>query len=157
MRQVLTLVFLSISFLSSGQIPSGVYVDHFGHTLKINKDNTFKIEWQFDLANNWSTGQWRISNDTIYLRFVKVYDTLVRENKPDSLVLSATEKSTSINEQQYAIRCISSINQRTDITDRLYLRGKQLFLVDKNGRLEKGKKPGMMKGTKYSTSYTRTK
>jgi hypothetical protein len=152
-----SLVVLMIPLICSGQNPTGKYIDNFGHTLELNKDNTFTIDWRFDLSKTWSSGKWHISNDTIQLKFISIYDTLVRNNRPDSLVLSDNATPSKVNETEFAIRCISSISQRADITNRLYLRRDRLYLVDKNGRLDKQKVPGIMGRKNYSTSYTKLK
>lgn len=153
MRLFFTLINLLYFYKASGQNLTGKYVDHFGHSLEFAGNNTFKIDWRFDLAKTWSKGKWRISNDTVYLKYINIYDTLSREGKADSLVLSIDEKPKSVNEVEYAIRCMASITQRADITDKLYYKRGRLFLVDKDGRVSRKKVPGYIRKTKYHTWY----
>lgn len=129
-RVIITLVIVFLYFKSAGQNFTGKYQDYFGHSLEINNDSTFRLEWKFDLIKTWSIGKWKISHDTIYLEFIDVYDTLSRIDKPDSLVKSLDEIPNRINEDEYAGNLISSGGQKSDdITQKLLIKGKRLFLV----------------------------
>ena len=79
-----------------GQSLPGKYSAYYGHSLELKNDSTFRYEWMFDLASSWAVGQWAVSDKTVYLKFKDVYDTLTRENMPDSLILSPDEKSNRI-------------------------------------------------------------
>jgi hypothetical protein len=87
----------------------------------LNKDSTFRFDWRFDLIHDWATGR------TFNLKFIDVFDTLSRNNKPDSLVLSIDEKSSKINEEEFAQTALVSGGQDKDrFGDRFYQRGKRL-------------------------------
>lgn len=154
MRVIIILICVFFYFKAPGQKFTGEYKDYFGHTLEINKDSTFKLEWKFDLIKTWAIGQWKTSSDTIYLEFVEVYDTLVRLKKPDSLVISHDEVSNRISETEYDANLDCSKEQdRGDIINKLFIRGKRLLLIDKHGRLLKEKQPGIWRKKKRPTWY----
>jgi hypothetical protein len=154
----LTTIFLLtiISFSVSGQGLTGKYNAYNGHSLELKSDSTFRYEWRFDLASSWTVGQWRASNGIVYLNFKNVYDTLTREDKPDSLALSSDEKSNRINIEEFAIGQISGGGQgrRIDrITDRLAIRGKRLYLMSKAGQVLRTKESGILDKKKRPTYY----
>jgi hypothetical protein len=154
MRRLTLIILIFQCHLTSGQNLIGSYKDYFGHRIQFQEDSTFLYEWRFDLVKTWATGNWKISNDTIYLNFITVYDTLKRENKSDTLVISIDNLPNSISEQEFAINSIISGGQKSDgITERLYIKGKRLYLVSKNGHLNKGKFKGLVDNKKYPTYY----
>jgi hypothetical protein len=129
---------------ASGQRSTEKYHDYFGHNLVLNDDSTFRFDWRFDLIHEWATGQWTVSGRTINLKFIDVYDTLSRPDKPDSLVLSIDEESNKISEGEFAQTAFVSGGQHRDrFGIRFYRRGKRLFSTDKNGRPIKNRHRGI--------------
>jgi hypothetical protein len=134
----------------------GKYRAYYGHSLELRDDSTFRYEWRFDLASSWTVGQWKVSNRTVYLNIKNVYDTLAREGRPDSLVLSYDEKSNRVNIEEFAIGQISSggQNRKIDrITDRLAIRGKRLYLMSQVGQVLRTKESGIWDKKKRPTYY----
>jgi hypothetical protein len=154
-----TLILLTIiNIAASGQRLVGKYSAYYGHSLELRDDSTFRYDWHFDLASSWSVGQWKVSNKTVYLKFRNVYDTLTTDGKPDSLVLSSDEKSNRIKNDEFVIGLISSGGQGRSvngITDRLAIRGKRLYQVDKSGRITRTRESGIWTKKKKPTYYFR--
>lgn len=153
--KVTTILLLTINSISIlGQSLPGKYNAYYGHSLELKDDSTFRYEWKFDLIKNWAIGRWTVSNDMVYLEFNDIYDTLKRSNKADSSVLSNDEKSNCVNDREFAIYLISSGGQRHDgITNCLAIKGKRLYLVNKNGRVIKTKQSGIWTKKKRPTYY----
>ncbi len=142
-----------ISFDISAQGSTIEYNDYFGHKLILHQDSSFRFTWNFDLAASWSIGNWRISNDTIYLKVINVYDTLLQPNG-DTLVLSMDEKPNRIDGQQFAISTLSGGGQnRVDVPSKLCYKGRRLFLMTKDGTLVRKKVYGMSRQKKYPPWY----
>ena len=70
----LFILFTSICFSQTKHL--GIYQDAFGNKIELLENNKFRHTWQYDLAASWTIGKWKISNDTLRLEIVKVYDTL---------------------------------------------------------------------------------
>jgi len=159
MRLLTILILITIYNLASGQRLTGKYNTYYGCKLELKADSTFKHDWHFDLASSWAVGHWSVSNRILYLNFESVYDTLVRENKPDSLVLSADEKSNKINETEFLSHLLSSGRQlpRNDngLTNRLAIRRNRLYLVDKDWQLIKKRESNIGTKKKRPTYYFR--
>ncbi len=158
MRLTTILLLTTISFVASGQRLTGKYNAYYGHSLELRVDSTFRYEWHFDLASSWSVGQWKVSNKTVYLNFTNVYDTLTRDGMPDSLVLSSDEKSNRIKNEEFVIGLISGGGQGrsvSGISDRLAIRGKRLYQVDKSGRIIRTRESGIWTKKKKPTYYFR--
>ena len=150
MRVATILILTSFYLTASGQRSTTKYQDYFGHTLELNNDSTFRFDWRFDLIHNWATGQWTVSGRTINLKFVDLYDTLSRADKPDSLVLSIDEKSNRITEEEFALAGLVSSGQHRDrFDDKFYYRGKRLYPTDKNGRPIKSRQRGIWPQKKW--------
>lgn len=122
---------------------AGEYYNKFSSNLKLNPDSTFEHTWRFDLSSSWTAGTWKVSNDTIYLNIMPVYDTVLVKNGDsmvDSLVLSLDGKSELIPIEESVIGVITSGGQnRYPIPDKLYYSRKRLIEVDEDGRLKKKK------------------
>jgi hypothetical protein len=147
---ILTLTLFSITAL--GQQWTGKYHDYFGHEIEFFKDSTFKYEYGFDLLHTWAVGKWTTRKDTIYLNFddSKVYDTLVRPYRADSLVESRDEISSRIDEELFAMQQLSSGGQSSEgITSRLIKGHGRLYMVDNKGRPMKGRREGIWRQKKW--------
>lgn len=156
MRLIILLLLTTIFTSASGQRLTGKYAAYYGNSLELKDDSTFRYKWNFDLAGSWTIGKWKVSNKTVYLTITNVYDTLTREGKPDSLVLSSDEKSSRIKLDEFAIGQTSGggQNRKVDgITDRLAIRGKRLYLVSKTGQVLRTKESGIWDRKKRPTYY----
>ncbi len=153
--KLLTILILTTIYISaSGQQLTGKYNAYYGHSSELKDDSTFIYEWRFDLIKNWAVGQWSFSNDIVTLKFTDVYDTLVRPGKPDSLVLSVDDKSSKIKNEEFAsTQLVSGGQNHSDITDRLIVKRKRLYLSDNNGRPSKVKQRGIWTKKKRPTYY----
>ena len=82
----------SSSRLHAQSGPVGFFTDYFGHKLDIKPDSTFEYRYRFHLYSTWTKGVWSVTNDTIYFKWIPVYDTLRIAGKDgeykDSLFLS---------------------------------------------------------------------
>jgi hypothetical protein len=124
--------------------------------LELKSDSTFKYEWTFDLASNWAVGRWSVSNNAIHLIFENVYDTLVRDGTPDTLVFSMDEKSDRINEQGLIISIISSRQQgHGGVSNKLAMRGRKLYEIDDKGRIIRARQREFWTQRKRPTYYYR--
>jgi hypothetical protein len=130
---------------------TGRYAAYYGHSLELKDDSTFRYEWKFDLASTWAVGHWTVSNKIIYLKFKDVRDRLTRDNQPDSLVLSANEKSNRIKVEEFAIQQTSGGRQAHSISDRLAIRGKKLYQMDNAGQIIPTKESGIWTKEKRQT------
>jgi hypothetical protein len=139
MRLTIIAVLGLLSYRAIGQSRTTKYHDYDGHKIEFREDSTFKYEYGFDLLHTWAVGKWQIKNDTIYLDFdeTKVYDTLVRPNRLDSLVESRDEIPSRINEELFTMLQMSSGGQSSEgITHRLLKKHKRLYLIDNKGRVK---------------------
>jgi hypothetical protein len=150
MRVTIILILTFFYVTAWGQRLTKKYQDRFGHTLVLKNDSTFRFDWRFDLVHNWTTGQWTLSGRTINLKFIDVYDTLSRPNKPDSLVLSIDEKSNKIIEGEFGqTRLVSGRQYKDRFDDKFYQRGKRLYPIDNNGRPIKTRQRGIWAQKKW--------
>lgn len=148
-------VFL-ISFEIRGQGITMKYKDYFGHSLELNEDSTFKFEWRFDLIYNWAVGKWSMTDEIIRFDFIDVFDTLVRDSKPDTSVLSIDPISNAINFDQYGLSLLISGGQDRDrFPTQLKKKGKRLYLVDKNGKVQKTRNKGIWPQKRLIIGYRR--
>ena len=156
MRLTIAFLLTIISISTSGQRLTGKYAAYYGNSLELKDDSTFRYEWSFDLASSWTVGKWKVSNKTLYLTIVDVYDTLTREGKLDSLVLSSDDKSNRIKIEEFVGNLISGCgqNRKVDrVTNRLAIRGKRLYLMSKTGQVLRTKESGIWDRKKRPTYY----
>src|SRR5690606_13046096 len=86
-------------------------------------------------AKAWAVGTWTFTDNIVHLIFTDIYDTLARTAKPDSLVLSADEKSDRITGEEFAFSQLASGGQkRVGMTDQLVWRRNKLYLSAGNGQ-----------------------
>jgi hypothetical protein len=146
MRYIIILFLGLLQFETFGQKWTGKYHDYSGHELEFHSDSTFKYEYGFDLLHTWAIGKWTFKDDIVHLNFSndKVYDTLVRANRADSLIESRDEILSKINDEMFAMLQLSSGGQSSEgITDKLMLKGKRLYLVDSKGQRITGRLRGI--------------
>ncbi len=54
----------------------GTYKDHFGRTLMLNLDSSFRLFERADLSYRYYKGEYRILHDTLYLSYFWNHDTI---------------------------------------------------------------------------------
>jgi hypothetical protein len=154
MRLSTVIVLTFIYSGASGQVLTAKYRDYHGHRLQLNSDSTFRFDWRFDLIHSWATGKWSTSGRTINFQFKNVVDTLSRANKPDSLVLSLDEKSNRINDQEFLSTLLVSGGQQSEqFPNKLFKKGKRLFIIDKEGRLDRKRHRGIWPQKRWPFGY----
>lgn len=108
------------------------------------------------MLRTWSSGTWRTSRDTIYLRIVDVFDTLTRTDQPDSLVTSWDEKVDRISNEEFLSTRFSPGGQNNvDMPERLFRKGERLFIVDRRGRLIKKRRSDVNRWKRYPAWYNK--
>ncbi|MEM6261966.1 MAG: hypothetical protein AAGI38_05625 [Bacteroidota bacterium] len=161
MKNIFVLILMCITTQLPGQTITGNYYDYFGHKLELKADSTFKHTWHFDLISSWTTGTWRIQNDTLFLETVLIYDTLKIDRNGmelDTFILSSDETSEVIKWDEYFISQLSTGGQnRSPIPNKLYLRKKRLYLMDEKGKLITKRSRGFWSGKKFPPYYVRPK
>jgi hypothetical protein len=122
--------------LHAQSIVAGHYEDHFGGSLNISPDSTFKYSWHFDLQGGWTKGRWRMTKDTVYFTMIPIYDTvsyvLKNGEVADSLILSEDEipERVTIN-----LSVLSSGGQNIQpYPTKLLYRKNRLYTIDKHGK-----------------------
>jgi hypothetical protein len=141
MKIVIVLLFLLTSLIVSGQNRYiGEWNDYWGNSFEIKPDSTFKFAWHFDLIGQWANGSWTIKNDTIYFKFVPVYDTIKYSS---SFALELSDDETSSVSVPTHIAQLSSGGQDTARMPRsLFYRDDKLFTINSKGKLIKNKEKG---------------
>jgi len=154
MRAASILILLFFFHAAFAQELVGKYRDHFGYSLQLNEDSTFRFDWKFDLIREWATGKWTSSGHLINFEFRAIYDTLIRPGRPDTLVLSSDEISNKINSNQFLLSIISSGGQRIDgFNDKLFQKGRRLFPMKDNGKLNRKRHQGIWPQKKWPWGY----
>jgi len=139
------LILISLIIFPEKQI-EGKYIDHFGQSIEFLPNSKYKFYYQFDLAASWSNGEWKITNDTIYLKYVPVMDTLeLRDSEKkfvkDSLVLSMDSEINRIDIEEYAISSLSAYGQNKIIPPKkLILMNGKLYRIKEDGSIETEKR-----------------
>ena len=154
MRLLIMLILTFIHLTISGQEYHEKYQDYFGHSIELNKDSTFRCEWHFDLMYEWAIGKWTKSDQTIVLKFIDVYDTLIRVGKQDSLVLSIDEKSNRIGEVEFISNAFISGGQyKQRFKDTFRKKGDRLYIVKENGRLNRSRQREIWPQRRFPFGY----
>lgn len=154
MRFLTVLVLMFICTSANGQVLTSEYRDYHGHRLKLYNDSTFRFDWRFDLIHSWVTGKWSTSGRTINFQFISIVDTVLRTYKPDSLVLSLDEKSNRVSEQEFLSTLLVSGGQQSEqFPKSLFKKGKRLFILDKEGRLNRKRYRGIWPQKKWPFGY----
>jgi len=151
---------------SSGQdIKIGKYHNFFSSNLTLNSDSTYFYSYRFDLTSSWSIGKWTISNDTIYLKNIPIFDTVnysdtIGNFKPsfgDSLILSMDEKPERISSGGAIGSLISSGGQNRTLNPvKLFYKNDKLYEVKQNGKLIKKKIYCPFRQKKFKPFYIKT-
>ena len=138
-----------------------IYNNRFSKKIELKVDSIFIHNYRFDLASSWTTGKWRIQNDTIYLKTELIMDTLrIRnsENKSikDSLVLSADQRANRIESNEFIVSSLSSGGQnRIEPPKKLYWKKEKLYLINENGTLDLRKLKSFSTDRKFKTYFSK--
>ncbi len=155
--KTLVAIFLVLIFVNSPKDIEGEYYDYFGSKLKLNSDSTFLYNWNFDLASSWSTGKWKISNDTIYFTIIPVFDTLRVPLKKDTLVLSMDQQPELITDKNSLIvHFLSAGGQnREKMSSKLFYKDNKLYEIGKRGKLITEKRKQFWTDKKHETWFVK--
>jgi hypothetical protein len=147
---IAALMILQSSWSLSQTSLVGKYRDHFGYSIELNKDGTYKFNYQYDLASGWAIGTWIRQGDIIDMTPTPIMDTLSRTSFADSLVLSLNMVSERISAEQFAIDQITSGGQLPDYAPtKLLFRKDRLYNFDKRGSVKKKKVKGLFTRKKF--------
>jgi len=161
MKSLLSVFIIICAYIQS-QI-DGIYKGHFGNKIELFPDKTFKYSNRFDLSSSWTIGKWEEINDTIYLKPIKVMDTLSVRNSnkkivKDSLVLSSDEKINRIEIEEFNTSLIISGGQNRVYPPRkFYLKNEKLYRINFDGKIDKRKLRQFSTNKKYRTFYKKNK
>jgi hypothetical protein len=162
---------LTISGYTQNKI-SGKY-NYYAYTLDLYDDSTFHITYKFDLVIDIGHGKYIINNDTLIMKYVKLFDTIYyydsikeiyKSNERDSIIqinnpkrkllLIQNDKSDiqSKNIDYEEICCSIGCGLR-DFPKKLYYKSSNLFFIDSNGKLIKRSKGRTLNGQKIKPVY----
>lgn len=159
MKLVTVFVIVLVQTACFGQVSIiGTHKSYFGEKLELKSDHTFHYTWRFDMASSWTTGEWTVSNDTLYLTPILVFDTLKVLNAAnvvqDTLVLSSDVIASRIGKKEFIYASISSGWQhRKKPPVRLYIENGKLFTVLANGQLDRRKRKPVWGNIRYQTYF----
>ncbi len=160
MRLTELILILFITKLTFGQDKYvGIYKSHFSESIELKSDSTFIHKWRFHLSSSWTTGNWRVKKDTIYLQTELIMDTLSLRNSnnkiiKDSLVISSDLKTNRIESNEHILSQISSGGQnREKPPKRLLWKKGKLYRIKKNGTLDLRKVKQFSTNKKYKTYF----
>ncbi|MGS2727910.1 hypothetical protein ACU8DI_14970 [Psychroserpens sp. BH13MA-6] len=160
MRITELILILLISNLTFGQDKYvGIYKDRFSETIELKSDSTFIHNYTFDLSSSWTTGKWKVSNDTIYLKSELVSDSLqIRDSEgksiKDSLVLSADLKINRIELNDFIMSALWSGGQnKVKPPKKLYWKRKKLYRINNDKTLDLRKVKAFWSDKKYETYF----
>ena len=161
MRQTLITIIFSFTLIPfvSGQSIIGKYHDYFGSKLHLDSDSTFTYTWNFDLSSSWSKGKWSVLNDTVYLNYVPIYDSVTYfdstlNRQVDTLILSSDINSERISLNEFIGNVISGGGQnRKPCPNKLYYMRNRLYAIGWNGKLEKKRVFSTLRQKKYKPYY----
>lgn len=159
MKGLFIILLISISLNAFAQSSAkkiyGNYTGYFGTNLQIKEDFTFDFEWHFDMSSSWTKGVWYRINDTIFLKKVIVYDTLILKNDSVTLVISMDKQRDKIYQSNNLTSSISSGGQdRYPIPDKLLFKNRKLFLFRK-GKVFKKKLRGFSNKKIYPSWFVK--
>jgi len=157
MRILTTIFLLLFTTICQGQSVIGKYSNYFGESFYFENDSTFKYTWLFDLASSWTNGNWKLSNDTLYIEPKIILDTLRTMNcngiEIDTLVISTDEILNRTDSIAYLSSFLSGGGQnRRILPSKLYYKNKRLYLILENGKLDSRKKSFLTR-KRYKTYF----
>ena len=156
-------VFISIFTTSNKSEFIGTYHDYFGSTIVFNNDFTYyENSWQVCTVTSWTIGKWKRENDTVFITPTFVYDSLsyydsTRSIKIDTLVLSYDEVANRITLKDYkeGVLTTESLGFQNDYQNpfKLLIKGKRLYHILTNGKIDKTKKVAFSQDEYKPTYY----
>lgn len=157
MRTIFCFVLFSSSIITSAQSRTvGTYADYFGRKLELNADSTFDYSYHFDLYSTWTQGVWSLRNDTVYFKWLPVYDTIRITNPPgqfkDSLILSLDRKAEGVGPPDEKVLYSGGQNYYP-YPQKLFYHRDKLYTISKEGKLVKKKIRGIWRKTKSPPWY----
>lgn len=171
-ERILFVLSFLFSLQASSQDISGKYYNHFGCKLELLIDSSYSFSYHFDLSSSWSKGKWTISHDTLLLKNIPIYDTLIATDTTwtkhtpkiystktkEELVLSSDDKSGKISMNESLINSISGGGQNRLMPPiKMIIKKGKLYQLDKNGRLNRKKVEGILSEKNYKTYYQKEK
>jgi hypothetical protein len=168
---LIIIIFTHIYSAFSQEI-SGNYYNFFGSRLSLLPDSSYKYIFRFDLSSSWSTGKWKVLNDTIFLVNMPIYDTLIgvdtiwkskhfnlyTTKQINELYLSTDENPERISLSESIMSSIYGGGQnRVPNPPKLVSKRGKLFKLDETGRLETKKVNGFTTRKKFKTYYIKEK
>jgi hypothetical protein len=171
-KSFLVIIIFTHLYSAFSQAISGNYYNYFGSKLSLFPDSSYKYIYRFDLSSSWSTGKWKVLNDTIYLVNMPIYDTLIgvdtlwkskhfnlyATKKINELYLSSDENPERISLSESIMSSISGGGQnRVSYPAKLVNKRGKLFKLDKTGRIETKKVKGFATKKKFKTYYIKEK
>jgi hypothetical protein len=164
MRYLILFFLLILNIPAIAQIKSdkliGNYQDHFGSSLEIKSDSTFRYTQHFDLSGSWSKGKWYRKKDTIFFKTIIVYDTLryigLNGQRVDSLIKSDDEIPKVIKNHPTNVLHSGGQNFYSG-PEKLYYKNERLFGIDKQNRLIRKRFRGFWTKKKFPTWFFKEK
>jgi hypothetical protein len=155
---IVFLTFIIVTSCSPTRI-LGIYSDRFSEKIELKADSTFIHSYRFDLGSSWTTGKWKMKNDTIYLKTKLIMDTLQIRNSEnkiirDSLVISGNQKAERVESNDLIALVLSSGGQnKVKPPEKLFVRGNKLYLINESGKLDLRKLKAFSSNRKYNTYF----
>ncbi|MCK5856359.1 MAG: hypothetical protein KAG64_02650 [Bacteroidales bacterium] len=159
---IILILFLFFTTSTKKNEVAGSYHDYFGSSIQLNSNHTYNYHWSLCMNHSWIQGQWEMSDDTILLNPILVFDTIyyfdsLQYKYSDSLVLSLDSIPEHITPNKNEGVAILSGGQNLYGSPRkLFYKDGKLFNIDKEGKVQRGKRKGFINGhKKYPTYYLR--
>ncbi|WP_169304327.1 hypothetical protein [Pedobacter frigoris] len=147
--------------LSAQSTPVGEY-RLSNSSLELNADSTFTFRWGVCLTHRWSSGKWRINNDTIYFKVVPIYDTVTYSDnriKVNHTFLSEYGESGHTYLPISAYHFIEpkrwSTQEEDHFPKKLFFQKNKLYAIANDKRLIRKKEGGSLWRKGYPTWYTK--
>lgn len=153
---ILVILLLFTSFKSEEYI-IGKYNDFLGNSIELKSDSTYYFSFRFDLNYSWTSGTYSVKNDTVFLKAITVFDTIMPNNNiytPYTLVRSVDEISEVMNQKEYDLSLNTNAQQNLyDSPTKLYKKKNRLYLVYGKGEVLKNKQKKFGTRKKYPPYY----
>jgi hypothetical protein len=138
----------------------GKFCDNFGSCFEIKADSTFDYRFNCDLIHSWSKGIWKTDADTLYFKYVPIYDNLKYQDSKiriDTLILSPDEYSETIkpDSTEFYIMGMDGplFQNRIKSPRKLFYKNDKLFEIAQNGKLIRKKAKHILNQEKYHPWY----
>jgi hypothetical protein len=156
MKAIFTILFLTSTVLNAQNKIVGIYADFFGRNLELKTDSTFDYSYRFDLHATWTQGVWSLKNDTIYFKWIPVYDTILVGSSSgeykDSLILSLNRTAERIEPPDPHV-LYSGGQNFYPYPKKLFYHRNRLYGISQEGQLNKNKTRGIWTKKKFPPWY----